>query len=860
MLLFRWGVLLSHPGSPPHGPIRCRLRHLIACAALSVLLLIAVQQFPGDGVPAADPAVSEAERRGPAPRPRADAAGARGAARGELLAIVFASSDCSGSARLELRQGAREGQCADCLDLCGKRFADGTSAHGKTGGRARSLRVAPGWRVEGTATCLGEFPITAAGERAEDSVGTWTAADGCVAVDNQLAHLLLQGRHDQPARRAAAETVVAPGGGAAAAAAVGGAATAAVAAGGAAKGRSKWEIQLELDPYPGPPAGIAATSVELYAERGCSGAKLTVKATNFEPHCARCFDVCGKKFESGAVVHSGQGSHVRSLRVLGPGYAEPYRSCLGTYPRGSGAVGDLRAHDAWSAKDGCVSDAGSWDHLMFSSDDANQTWWRPSDFVYDDGSPLLAYGPLPKPQRPKPNPTPWQKPPPELPFFDMTKTEEERSAALSQAVADLRAVRPRDEATAQELGLLLMLQRKWAEAHDVLREAAEKPGSDRRTKTFLGHAIEGMRALGLSTVSEKDLAKTYFDARPEGSSEYGSDSDVVDTHYAPYAGLCCGYSGRHTTREQWYNQVASETVADAIAYFEMLRLRHGWAVPQLRAMGASRGPEDWQAADTIEETAERFARADIAVVKEAIPPFVASRVQRFYRAAIGVCRRGDRNGPVCDPPRSRIFPPNAVDPFVQNAHSDRVGFWINQYLRPLAESYAGRPLNPMYSYMVRYYGKPKNHGLEPHLDMVDNEYTMSISVDHFALGECPLFALKKRTPFHEEASGFHYPRYKQGWPHMYPGDAIGGNLSFGDAILFRGRQHGHYRPPFILGSICHATISHFVDRDYTAGRALHNQEVCCQWPPLAKHNREICPCSDPRRAEEKRRKMQQQPL
>merc|ERR1712048_87600 len=143
--------------------------------------------------------------------------------------------------------------------------------------------------------------------------------------------------------------------------------------------------------------------------------------------------------------------------------------------------------------------------------------------------------------------------------------------------------------------------------------------------------------------------------------------------------------------------------------------------------------------------------------------------------------------------------------------------------------------------MVRYSGKPKNHGLEPHTDQVDNEYTVSIQIDYFKHGECPLYALRERAPFSEQAGGFHYPWYKKGPPHMrQPGDALGGDLRYGDAILFRGRQHGHFRPPWKLGTICHATISHFVDRAYTWDRGSHNEMVCCTWPPKAKFNREVC--------------------
>eukprot|EP01065_Artemidia_motanka_P018280 TRINITY_DN21599_c0_g1_i2.p1 TRINITY_DN21599_c0_g1~~TRINITY_DN21599_c0_g1_i2.p1 ORF type:complete len:615 (+),score=183.69 TRINITY_DN21599_c0_g1_i2:849-2693(+) len=612
------------------------------------------------------------------------------------------------------------------------------------------------------------------------------------------------------------------------------------------------------EPYRGPPPGILHGSVRVYAAGGCSGQSLTVKATHTEAHCARCFDVCRKTFGGGAAMHSSRGSTVRSLRVEGGATVTAYRSCLGSWPRGAEHLRDLKGQ-SWTEADGCVESTGDWDHLRFSVDDALQPWWQPTDFVGTDGRPLLAYGPLDPAQRPQPLATEWWPTPPELPWFDMQRTEADRAEALSVAIDELRQ-KDRTEAAAQELALLLMVQRQWAEARDVLERALAADSSDPRTRTFLGHALEGMRGAGLSDISDRELAKVFFGAKQPDESPYGSESAVVDTHYAPMAGLCCQFSPRHSSSVRWYRRAASEAVADSVAYYESLRLRTGMAVPQLRALGTSRGPEDWNAAETIRETTERFARSDIAVIKEALPPFVHAAVRRFYRSAVGECKLGDEKGPVCTVPEPRVFPPNSVDPFVQNAHSDRVGFWINQYLRPLAEAYAGRHLTPMYSYMVRYHGKPKNHGLEPHLDMVDNEYTMSVSVDYFTLGDCPLYAHKARTAFLEDARGYHYPIYKRGWPHMAPGDAIGANLSYGDAILFRGRQHAHYRPPFILGTICHATISHFVDRDYVYGRGEHNNMVCCDWPPLARHNRELCACPDPARNEEKQRRMLRLPL
>jgi len=356
--------------------------------------------------------------------------------------------------------------------------------------------------------------------------------------------------------------------------------------------------------------------------------------------------------------------------------------------------------------------------------------------------------------------------------------------------------------------------------------------------TFLGHALVGWISNGGATTS-KEIMAAFGAAKVRGVSDWGSDTEVFENAFH-------GAGGNGGV----FQLKSAETVADIVAYFELQRVIKGAVVPQLLTLSQSRGAEKHSVGGTLNETVARFREVDVVFLKQAVPYWVSMRVRDFYRAFWGECHSDGVGHPVrCDKPLQQVWGRNVNDPYVHNAHSDRVGFFINQYLRPLAEAVAGRSLTPSYSYYVRYLDKPD--GLQPHTDQVDNEYTMSVQLDYTPeeRGPCELWVWSKRLPFQEEARNLEpmCPGAHDDQPHCESsGDAVGGRMNIGDAVLFRGRQHIHWRPRWQKGRTCAAVLQHFISRDNKHRRGDHNRFVCCSWPPLPEFNNELCDCPDGR--------------
>eukprot|EP00756_Hemistasia_phaeocysticola_P057751 Hpha_TRINITY_DN34360_c0_g1::TRINITY_DN34360_c0_g1_i1::g.109589::m.109589 len=464
--------------------------------------------------------------------------------------------------------------------------------------------------------------------------------------------------------------------------------------------------------------------------------------------------------------------------------------------------------------------------------------------------------------RPKTLVEEWTSPPPPDPsMFDMSLSEEDRTEALTERIEHLREQGAKTKDDAHELGALLMVSRKWQEAVDVLKKEASRDPKDVRTHRLLGHALEGLRYSGMrgdaGQPSEESIRKAFKDAfqfteGTKGSSDWGNDTHMVDVHHG-------GPSFVHPRPwpEHWeFRKSATETVGEVAGCYEILRLR-GLQQPELRALYLSTGDEPQEAADNLRDLADRFAQSDVIILKGVLPGFVRLKVAEFYKRWTGKCHHSRKGFAVrCDEPEYNVFGKNPNDPHVFNAYSDRVGFWLNQYLRPLAEAIAGRRLNPTYAYLARYTDKPD--GLQAHTDQVDNEYTMSMQLEYTPedQGPCTIYVHKKRQPFQEFARNIeHMCPHSHDTPNPYcktPGDSVGGGLALGDAVLFRGRQHIHYRPRWPKGRTCMSVLSHFSPREVRIDRGQHNDMVCCAWPPLDEYNKEDCECSDPRKKRAKR--------
>lgn len=401
-------------------------------------------------------------------------------------------------------------------------------------------------------------------------------------------------------------------------------------------------------------------------------------------------------------------------------------------------------------------------------------------------------------------------------------------------------------AAAQELGSLLMVLREWTAAREVLQRAESLAPADPHTRSLLGLAQEGAQD-SISTVKATLQSAGDALAGTVGASDWGNDTHVIDIHHGGRTGEHMSYGRSWPVGEDAYRQAATEATADMAAYFTWLRLA-GLEQPMFRAVAGSRGPEPYQLADTLEETVARFAEADVVILRGVLPTYVNNVVRDYYIRFTGKCEHQGAGRPVkCDKPESMVFGTNPNDPDVRNAYSDRVGWWLNQFLRPLVEAIAGHRLNPIYAYLARYLDKPV--GLQAHTDMIDNEYTLTTQLHQTPEGEtCPIYVQKTRLKFEEDARNLESmcPHFSDPEPHcIEPGDGVGGVLQPGDSVLFRGRQHIHWRPKWPKGTrTCMSVLVHFVPRETTIDRGAHNKMVCCAWPPLPEFNSEDCECSD----------------
>ena len=174
----------------------------------------------------------------------------------------------------------------------------------------------------------------------------------------------------------------------------------------------------------------------------------------------------------------------------------------------------------------------------------------------------------------------------------------------------------------------------------------------------------------------------------------------------------------------------------------------------------------------------------------------------------------------------RYYDQGVVDRFVvkedtvqgrRSAKSDRLGFFLNVALVPLAENVLGRPVAPSYSFYSDYVRDPElrthRHVLKPHTDREDNQFTFSIQLE-----------ITKRQP---DAPGMSYwPLYvdvqetlppRAAWRDL-PADenlrAI--YLVSGDGLFFQGRQHIHLRKAEMFDHLerCTNIILHYVPSEF----------------------------------------------
>ena len=266
-----------------------------------------------------------------------------------------------------------------------------------------------------------------------------------------------------------------------------------------------------------------------------------------------------------------------------------------------------------------------------------------------------------------------------------------------------------------------------------------------------------------------------------------------------------GYDGFKPHQRQ-HTRRAIDAISRLVTYHELVARVGGQANPYLRTLAISTGDGEAQVPRGLDvrELPRHFARDDVIVLRQLLAPYELRVVREYYRDSVPLMHEfGHRGG--------------SGDPFVTSCTSDRVGYFLNQRLRPVIETVAGQPLQVSYSYMVKYYGFRGNPGLRPHTDQIDNEFTVTIAIDWEPddFGPVPIYFGRERLKEHE-----------LGYWQQEPKDRKKVLLSFGDAMLFRGRRHAHFRPPFPLGKNSTNLLVHFVASDYPTqmNRWQHNQK------------------------------------
>jgi hypothetical protein len=164
------------------------------------------------------------------------------------------------------------------------------------------------------------------------------------------------------------------------------------------------------------------------------------------------------------------------------------------------------------------------------------------------------------------------------------------------------------------------------------------------------------------------------------------------------------------------------------------------------------------------------------------------------------------------------------EPFVVSCVNERIGYFYNQRFRAFISALAEEPLLVTYSYFVTYYGRDKNPGLKAHTDAVDNEFTMSTHVTRDPYDPAwiwPIYFVEQvKSPVTELGTWEHQPAPND--PGVVPA-----HLEAGDALLFRGRSHPHFREPLDpkLNQSYGNMLSHFVHSDYPVwmSRGEHNR-------------------------------------
>jgi len=170
-----------------------------------------------------------------------------------------------------------------------------------------------------------------------------------------------------------------------------------------------------------------------------------------------------------------------------------------------------------------------------------------------------------------------------------------------------------------------------------------------------------------------------------------------------------------------------------------------------------------------------FAADRYAVVPDALHPYETAALRRHLRHRI----------------RTGAFPLGDVRVTRRHhAHNEPMLRAYQERLLPMVTAIVDAPVKPSYAYLSAY---TEGSMLPPHRDRAQCEYTITLQVDY--------------TP---------EPALEAAWPIRLelPDAELIVFQSLGDALLFAGREHVHYRDTLPAGHISTSMLLHYVDLDF----------------------------------------------
>jgi hypothetical protein len=207
-----------------------------------------------------------------------------------------------------------------------------------------------------------------------------------------------------------------------------------------------------------------------------------------------------------------------------------------------------------------------------------------------------------------------------------------------------------------------------------------------------------------------------------------------------------------------------ETAPTLDAFTEAILVDAGILVAAQSDIGAD--------ADILPTARASFATDQFAVVPDALHPYHVAALRRYLRNCIRIGAF-----PFGDPQVTRRY----------YAHNDPVLRVCQERLLPLVTHVVGVPIKRSYVYLSAY---TPDSVLPPHRDRSQCQYSITLQVDY--------------TP---------EPALETGWPIRLtlPDVEVTVYQSLGDALVFAGCQHVHFRYSLPPGHISTSVLLHYVD-------------------------------------------------